>query len=199
MTSRADLVKAALLIFSLFGCVGCMSQWTVSPTTGTSDGTADLTTLGAMLATAEYRGGGFVQMDPQPFESTLAPGSFVTMFVSNAAAAAYETVTPTGTTGGADFPEGGVVVREVSDASGNVTLLTTLMKCKSGYNPISGDFMFAVTNTAGQPVDDGGVTQWGPLAVCSSCHAGRASSGYLFGVSQSVRAALVNHPGPTTL
>jgi hypothetical protein len=176
-----------------------MPQWTVSPTTGTGDGTADLTTLGAMLATAEYRNGAFTQMDPKPYESTLAPGSFITMYVSNAAADAYATVSPDSTTGGADFPVGGVVVREVSDASGNVTLLTTLMKCKPGYNPISGDLMFAVTNTAGQPVDDGGVTQWGPLAVCSGCHAGRASSGYLFGVEKSVRAELVNHPGPTTL
>jgi hypothetical protein len=183
MTSRQKFSPAALLILTLslasLGSVGCMPQWTVSPTTGTGDGTADLTTLGAMLATAEYRNGAFTQM--------------------NAAADAYATVSPDSTTGGADFPVGGVVVREVSDASGNVTLLTTLMKCKPGYNPISGDLMFAVTNTAGQPVDDGGVTQWGPLAVCSGCHAGRASSGYLFGVTKSVRAELLNHPGPTTL
>ena len=183
-------MKATLVILSLTTCVGCVPQWTSS---STADGTADLTTLGSMLATAEYRGGGFVQMDPKPYESTLTPGSFITMYVSNAAAAAYATVTPEGTSGGDGFPVGGVVVREVSDAAGDVTQLTTLMKCKSGYNPVAGDFMFAVTDTNGQPVSDNGVSQWGPLAVCSTCHHGRASSGYLFGVEESVRAALVAH------
>lgn len=184
-------MKASLVILSLTSCcVGCVPQWTES---STADGTADLTTLGSMLATAQYRGGGFVQMDPKPYESTLAPGSFVTMYVSNAAAAAYATVTPESMTGGDGFPVGGVVVREVSDAAGDVTQLTTLMKCKSGYNPTAGDFMFAVTDTNGQPVQANGVSQWGPLAECSSCHHGRASANYLFGVEESVRAALVAH------
>ena len=70
MISRQKLTRVALLILSVLGSVGCMPQWTVSPTTGTADGTADLTTLGAMLATAEYRNGAFTQMDPKPYEST---------------------------------------------------------------------------------------------------------------------------------
>ncbi len=183
-------MQVSLVLLLLTTCVGCVPQWTSS---ATADGTADLTTLGSMLATAQYRGGGFVQMDPKPYESTLTPGSFITMYVSNAAAAAYATVTPESMTGGDGFPVGGVVVREVSDAAGDVTQLTTLMKCKSGYNPTAGDFMFAVTDTNGQPVQANGVSQWGPLAECSSCHHGRASSNYLFGVEESVRAALVAH------
>ncbi|HEX4461618.1 MAG TPA: hypothetical protein VIA18_26745, partial [Polyangia bacterium] len=120
-------VAVVLLAAGWLGGAGCMSSSSgggAAPMT--DDGAAPLAepALSALLADGAFRGAGFVQMNPSPFPSTLTPGSFVTVYVSQDAAAAYEAVTPETSTRGADFPVGGILVRQVSDSAGNVTMLS---------------------------------------------------------------------------
>jgi hypothetical protein len=150
----------------------------------TSAPTIDEATLADTLATGDYRGAGFVQMNATPFLSGLDPTARVTMFVSNAAAAAYEAVSPDSpASAGPEFPVGGVIVREAKDASGNVTLLTAMVKREAGYFPEVGDFFFGVADPAGVPM----ASAWGKDSDCATCHETRAAAGYLFGVAVAAR------------
>ena len=84
-----QIVAAMLRCLPVLACaftIGCMSPpaWVVSD---------EQQLLGA-LATGEFRGWGWIQMNTTPFKSTLDPSVNVTMFVSSDAAAAYEGVRP---------------------------------------------------------------------------------------------------------
>jgi hypothetical protein len=147
--------------------------------------------ISVMLKDKEYRGNGFVQMNTVPYESDLAPGSKITCYVSKEAALSYAGIVPdltmalTGT-----FPVGGVVVREVSDAAGQVQKLTVMVRQKQGYYPDVGDFFFGVTDMQGRPLADAnGQMQWGRLPSCAGCHEKRQGAQYLFGVREKDRLA----------
>jgi hypothetical protein len=169
----------------LWACCALLTACTLPPVTNVVDDEKQL--LGA-LATGGYRGWGWVQMNTTPFQSQLAPSAHVTMYVSTDAAAAYEAVTPDNpATTGPEFPVGGVIVREASDASGAVTLLTAMVKREAGYFPAVGDFFFGVSDPSGNPVTEEGALMWGKLDECASCHEGRAAAGFLFGVAAADR------------
>src|SRR5205823_8270309 len=113
-----------------------------------------------------------------PFQSTLDPTARVTMYVSSDAAAAYEAVTPDHpSTSGPEFPVGGTIVRQASDPSGAITLLTVMVKRERGYFPAVGDFFFGVSDPSGMPVTSERAMQWGKLDECATCHQGRAGAG----------------------
>lgn len=173
------------------GCVGCIPAWDPNMLES-SDGKVavggDETQLSAMLGVQGYRGTGFTKMNARPYDSSLEPGSLINVYVSNAAATAYEEVTPDGNSGGVGFPVGGVLVREVVDANDNPLHLTAMLKREAGFNTVAGDFFFGVTDLTGNPITDGGVLQWGALQVCSSCHAGRSADSFMFGVATADRA-----------
>jgi hypothetical protein len=149
--------------------------------------------ISVMLAKQEYRGNGFVQMNTAPYDSDLAPGSKIMCYVSKDAALAYAGIVPdlkTALTG--EFPVGGIVVREVSDAQGKVQKLTVMRREQRGYYPDVGDFFFGVTDTSGRPMPDAnGQVQWGRLPSCAGCHIQRSGAEYLFGVREKDR--LGNH------
>ncbi|MDB4966303.1 MAG: hypothetical protein JWN44_1992 [Myxococcales bacterium] len=141
-----------------------------------------------MLSQRTFEGSGFLPVGQAAFDSDLEPDKKVTMFVSRAAVAAYSAVSPEAdATSGPAFPIGGVIVRDVSDASGAPTGLTVMVKREPGYFPEAGDFFFGVTDLAGVPVNGEDGVEWGALASCATCHHTRAAAGYLFGVPQSAR------------
>jgi hypothetical protein len=150
---------------------------------------SDEAALSLMLRDGEYRGAGFVRMNPAPYASALASGAWVTAYVSRDAAGAYQWVEPDAkSAGGDEFPVGGVIVREVVDSHGDVVKLTVMARRETGYYPDVGDFFFGVTDVNGTPLNDaGGHPQWGKLDTCAACHIGRASAKYLFGVSMADR------------
>jgi hypothetical protein len=180
MQNTAAMLRCLLGLACAFA-IGCMP-----PATKVVNDEQQL--LGA-LATGEFRGWGWIQMNETPYQSTLDTSVNVTMFVSSDAAAAYTGVAPDQPTSmGPEFPVGGTVVRQVSNAKGVVTLLTVMVKRERGYFPAVGDFFFGVADPTGAPVaDKSGAQQWGPLTECATCHEGRASAGFLFGVEPSDR------------
>jgi hypothetical protein len=147
--------------------------------------------ISVMLKNQAYRGNGFVQMNTVPYDSDLAPGSKVMCYVSKEAALSYAGIVPdlkTALTG--DFPVGGIVVREVTDAAGEVQKLTVMVREQHGYYPDVGDFFFGVTDTEGKPMADAnGQVQWGRLPTCAGCHMKRSGAEYLFGVREKDRLA----------
>jgi hypothetical protein len=80
-----------------------------------------------------------------------------------------------------------LIVRAVTDASGNPTRLTLMVKREPGYFPEAGDFFFAATDLAGRALTGSDGHEWGALASCGSCHHTRAQAGFLFGVAKSNR------------
>jgi hypothetical protein len=174
----------ALFAFTIVCCSGCLS--TIIP--DHAPATTDDATVEQMLAQRDFLGSGFVRVSARPFASDLEPDRFVQMYVSDAAAAAYEAVTPDSDRAGPAFPVGGMVVRTSSDASGNLLALTFMVKHEPGYFPEVGDFFFGVADTSGMPMPgDDGTPLWGKIEDCASCHETRASSGFLFGVAAAHR------------
>ena len=170
-----------MMVVSLVSVSGCLSE--VIP----AHAPADEVALQATLTARDYRGAGFVQLNTTPFASGIEAGDWVTMYVSKDAAAAYEAVSPDSLMHGAAFPVGGIIVRQVSDASGKLTALTAMVKRDAGYNPEVGDFFFGVADVDGTPETDDGQLMWGKPAACAGCHQQRADAGYLFGVETAVR------------
>jgi hypothetical protein len=143
---------------------------------------------------ARHRSEGFVRVNERSYASDVSDRE-LNVFVSEFALPEYLETTPEESESDGMIPRGSFVVRELVDPSGEVTKLTALYRGPRGYNPESGDFWFAVTDPQGRVLrDDGGSPMSGPLASCSSCHAGRASADYLFGVPGDVRFAEFAHP-----
>jgi hypothetical protein len=70
--------------------------------------------------------------------------------------------------------------------------LSVMYKAPPGYYPDMGDLWLGVTDASGNPaLDDAGAPRIGRLTECASCHAARASDGYLFGVPAAVRPKVV--------
>jgi hypothetical protein len=111
-------------------------------------------------------------------------GSFIDAWVSSSGYAEYSKINPAATGSEANLPAGTIVVREVLDASGNVTKLTLMCKGPTGYNEALGDWWFAETDPAGNPIveDAGGGAIVGRVDACYSCHTPRSDDDYLFGV-----------------
>jgi hypothetical protein len=185
---QSRIVPVLVLGLSLLS--GCLDS--VIPSHDGNGATGDTTAreepaLFTMLNAHGYKdANSFVQLNQTPYTSSL-DGSQIKMYVSKDAAAAYEAVTPDSMTMGAAFPVGGILVREASDANGNLTAITTMVKREAGYFPVVGDFFFGVLDASGNPVTENGELEWGKVQACAGCHQPRASSGYLFGVPTADR------------
>lgn len=136
---------------------------------------------------AQHHADGFEQVNKDPYASQVADAK-INVFVSSFALPDYLETMPADKKSDGMIPRGSFVVREIVDKQGKVSKLTALYRGPKGYNPSSGDFWFAVTDPQGHVAKDpSGAPMAGPLATCSSCHAGRASSDFLFGVPDNVR------------
>jgi hypothetical protein len=122
-----------------------------------------------------------------PYASTAVSGSFIDVWVSAEAFDEYAKITPGSVGSGASLPLGTIIVRAVSDASGEVQKLTLMRRGPEGIYPRLDDWWFAETDATGVPLaDDAGVLV-GPMPACATCHLGRAADDYLFGVPLTAR------------
>jgi hypothetical protein len=176
--------------------VGCMNQPSerdrlvgfgeqASGATQTVDSNDD--TLGILASGAFRTSPDFTHVSSGPYPSTAAAGAFVDLWVSTDAYADYQAITPTATGTGSALPLGAIIVRVVTDASGDVTKLTLMRHGPAGINPTLDDWWFAETDPNGVPLTDDAGPLTGPLAECMTCHLPRASNDYLFGVPTSAR------------
>lgn len=126
---------------------------------------------------------GFERINATPFTSELPGGSLIDVWVSNFAAVEYSKVLLDGQGSGVDLPVGTVIVREVLDDNMEIKTLTLMIKNDPGYFPEGGDWWYGVADPSGIIINDAnGVPMMGQLIECGSCHASRASDGFLFGV-----------------
>ncbi len=152
---------------------GCLSSVVPSPKSRDEDAQ-----LQAVLDSGSFRGDGFRKINRAPFVSTLHPEDSVDVYVSAAAAADYEWVEPDRDGPAPPIPVGTVIVREIVGQK-----LTAMEKRDPNAYPGGGDFLYAVTDLAGQPMAKAdGTAEWGSLDECGSCHATRKESSWLFGV-----------------
>lgn len=134
----------------------------------------------------------FARLNQAPYPSAIGDSAKVNIFVSTNAYAAYGSITPDVSGSGVVVPQGTLLVREVLQPSGAIEALAVMFKAPAGYNPEMGDLWLGVADAAGRPaLDDAGAPRLGRLAECATCHAARASDGYLFGVPAAVRPKVV--------
>lgn len=151
--------------------IGCMGDLT-------SPGAPDDDILSGIMEekVASYRAYANVAA---PYPSKLGP-FMVSLYVS-AGQDEYAKIRPDQTGSRVQLPEGALIVREVFDKDGNVAKLTAMAKGPAGYDPTLGDWWFAVTDAAGQPLVENGRVQSGKLTGCHACHNGRGEDDFLFG------------------
>ena len=151
----------------------------------------------SLLSTAlRYRdSAAFVQVNDTPYASALGGEAIINLYISAHAFTAYAAIDPETSDTGVILPDGAIIVREVTDAAGNVTKLTLMAKGPAGYNPDLGDYWFAVTEADGTPVVENGATRVGRLEDCYSCHIPRAGDDFLFGVPADNRRGF-GEPSP---
>ena len=130
-----------------------------------------------------YQESGFVLMNEEPFESKAIEGAWITIWVSKDAADAYREINIDDRGSGAQLPVGSIIVREVSDQTGNVDKLTVIARAEDGANPSAGNLWFATVTPGGELEDE---THSGFLPSCIGCHASRPDDGFLFGVPKQI-------------
>lgn len=132
-----------------------------------------------------YRGPDFVLLNPEPFPSTVAPGKFVSLYVSASARDTMSEVIPERAGSDAEIPAGTVIVREVLNA-GELETITVMVKLPFGAFPLGGDFWYGATDAEGNIKTDGdGMPIAGLLENCGTCHLRRAHDGFLFGTPRA--------------
>ena len=135
-----------------------------------------------LAAVASYRDPGtFDHVSGMAYPSALG-SSNIELYASRTVTVPYADIMPEASGSQAMIPEGGIIVREVLDATGAAQRLTVMAKGPAGYNPEIGDWYWAVTDLQGTPIVESGVPRSGRLADCYGCHLPRASDDYLFGV-----------------
>jgi hypothetical protein len=144
------------------------------------------------VAEGAYAEAGFLKVNGAAYESTVAPGKQIDVWVSIEGLAAFTQVAPELEGSGAELPSGAVIVREVRDGGGALLNLTVMAKAPAGYSPRYGDFWYGVLAPDGWPtVGEDGEPAIGPLVErCASCHFDRAADGFLFGVPAGNRTPL---------
>jgi hypothetical protein len=132
-----------------------------------------------------YRGPDFVLLNPEPFPSTVAPGKFVSLYVSASAQDTMSEVIPERAGSDAEIPAGTVIVREVLNA-GELETITVMVKLPFGAFPLGGDFWYGATDAEGNIKSDSeGMPIAGLLENCGTCHLRRAHDGFLFGTPRA--------------
>ncbi len=121
---------------------------------------------------------GDVNLKPRPAnkkqsrqeEESLHVTAFGVVYANGLARRAMEEKTPV-------FPQGSIIVRErlSSETSQAPELLTVMVKREKGFNPTVGDWQFLVMDGAAKRVLRRETT-----GSCSSCHASRESTDFVF-------------------
>jgi len=190
----------AWLLLGVMGSVGCsMEQVPVGIEPGahaypvdsgstsvpiTLDDTAVLSSIaGAAFETSAQ----YSKATRAPYASTAAVGDDISEWVTAAALATYDSISPTVTGSHASLPAGTTIVRQVLEPDGGVAKLTLMVKGPPGYNPDLGDWWFGETDPSGTPLTSDAGVLMGRLSQCYSCHLTRNDDGYLFGVPSSDR------------
>lgn len=151
----------------------------------------------AVLATAAtYRDTAeFDHVSGTKYPSALVTTSYIAVYANRTAAAPYGMISPDVSGSSAKIPVGGIIVREVLDASGTAQRLTIMAKGPPGYNPVIGDWFWAVTDLQGVPIMEQGVPRMGKLTDCYGCHVPRMSDDFLFGVPLVDRGSMGSGSG----
>jgi hypothetical protein len=157
--------RFALSTLLLFACGDSGDAGGAGGGTGGTDafGEADV-----VLAFAEYREVGFVQITDAPTTSQhqLAPRAVV--WIDENAAAAYRGIDPTDAMAtAAPFPVGTIVIKESRSEAGEPDGSATVMaKLDPGFNTAAGDWWW------GRFGKDGSLVESGVLGFCIDCHTG---------------------------
>ena len=184
MYMRSELA-AVLFAVPLLGCVGDLEA-----RQGSGNG-APLDEAEVLSAAATYRDATqFDHVSGGSYPSALGTASYIELYANRTAAAQYELVAPETSGSNAKVPVGGIIVREVLDASGVAQRLTIMAKGPAGYNPAIGDWFWAVTDLQGVPIMENGIPRSGQLVDCYGCHIPRATDDFLFGVPMIDRSGL---------
>jgi hypothetical protein len=157
-----------------------------APTGG--GGAPNVDEAGFMLSVQDYRtSGAFTEVTTDAYASTVADAD-IRVWISEFAAASYVKVDPDASGSKVRLPEGTLIIREVYDKAGTLKKLTLMGKGARGYNPVVGDYWYAVTDPDGTPQVDSGQVLTGKLEQCFSCHQARGEvDDFLFGVPAAVR------------
>jgi hypothetical protein len=132
-----------------------------------------------MLADAE-RVGAFSKINRSAYTSTV--GSFAIDVYASQDVRDYRQIHPETAGTHVTISTGTLIVRQVLDASGEVTKVTLMGKGPAGYDPTLGDWWFGQTDPSGVPLADASGPEVGRLIACHGCHLPRATDDYLFGV-----------------
>jgi len=122
----------------------------------------------------------FTKINTKSYASAI--GAFNIDLYVNQDATEFREIHPETTGSKVVLPVGTLIVRNVLDASGNITKVTLMGKGPAGYDPTLGDWWFGVTDPTGAPLTDTTGLQVGRLSGCHGCHVPRASDDFLFGV-----------------
>lgn len=115
--------------------------------------------------------------------SMASPDASIHVLATPDFAPSYATIDPYYAGSNVEFPRGAMVVREIYDASGELTKITVIVRGEEGDNPGVGDLLFGVLTPEGEwMLDEAGEPQFGALETCGGCHAGRSNDGWLWGV-----------------
>jgi hypothetical protein len=134
-----------------------------------------------MLSTFAYRGAGFRRANGPLFPSTVAPGKWIDMWVSEAALDEMLAISPERAGSEVEVPTGTMIVREVYDGT-RLATITVMVKLEQGAFPLGGDFWYSVTDPDGTVrLDADGLPIEGLRPDCGSCHLRRSHDGFLFG------------------
>ena len=139
--------------------MGCSSK------AGSNGGTRD---AGTTVFPLGFRQSGF-----QMVRACRAPGehsalSGFTVWVSDAAAAAYNEIMQSRDAGAGEMPDGAIVVKELyRDRTCTVVDRWVAMKKIAGFDPLHGDWFWQDVAATGS------VTLEGQAPSCSGCHEGR--------------------------
>jgi hypothetical protein len=123
------------------------------------------------------------RLNAQPYPSEL--GAFAINCYVTGDVAQYRKIHPERSGSNVTVIPGTMIVREVLDASQQVTKLTVMAKGPPGFDPSLGDWWFAVTDPDGVPLVENGAPLVGRLVQCHDCHDDRARDDFLFGVPGS--------------
>lgn len=94
-------------------------------------------------------------------------GLWMTVFMNEAAAAAFRSTTPR-------YPEGAVVLKRKQDREGRPQALGGMVKRAAGYDPANADWEFFYLDIGDQPTS-------GRLENCGDCHSRARDEDFVFG------------------
>jgi hypothetical protein len=175
MQHRHRRIVAAVFLLAMPG-LGCIAP--IDAPQG-----VEINEAAILAEIASYRDpASFDHVSGMAYPSALGGSSMIALYASRTVTVPYADIMPEASGSHAVIPEGGIIVREVLDATGAAQRLTVMAKGPAGYNPELGDWYFAVTDLQGSPVIESGAPRSGRLADCFGCHLPRASDDYLFGV-----------------